>query len=82
MINKKNLYYFNAPTMKALHKELDDWQEENQKRFLQLNVQKEGSEFCCLALTNPTEVVIMDKFGTYVDIYREGYNNCLMVKAV
>ncbi len=82
MNNKRNLYYFNAPTMKALHKELDDWQEENQKRFLQLNVQKEGSEFSCLALTNPTEVVITDKYGTAVDIYKEGYNYCLMVKVV
>lgn len=58
--NKRNLYYFEGETMKELHDELDDWQNENQKRFLSLNIQRENSKYCCIALSNPTEVVILD----------------------
>jgi len=58
--NKRNLYYFKGETMKELHDELDDWQNENQKRFLSLNIQRENSKYCCIALSHPTEVVIVD----------------------
>jgi len=57
--NKNNLHFFAADSMSELHEELLEWQAENQKRFLSLEIQHDEGQFCCLALTNPTEVVIM-----------------------
>ncbi len=56
--NKRNLLFFEAASMRGLHAMLDTWQEENQKRFLSVCVQRDGDWFCCIALTNPTEVII------------------------
>ena len=57
--NKNNLHFFAADSMSQLHQQLLKWQAENQKRFLSLEIQQDEGQFCCLALTNPTEVVIM-----------------------
>jgi hypothetical protein len=35
-----------------------DWQKINQKRLLNTNIQLDKGNFCCIALTNPTEFVI------------------------
>lgn len=58
--NKRNVQYFEATSMRGLFDTLDTWQTENRKRFLSLNVQRDGAAFCCIALTNPTEVIIKD----------------------
>lgn len=60
--NKRNLQYFEAPSMKALFDLMQAWQNENNKRLLSLSVEKDGDNFCCIALTNPTEVIIMDGY--------------------
>jgi hypothetical protein len=62
--NKRNLLYFEAPSMKELYNLLETWQDENKKRFLSLSIEKDRGGFCCIGLTNPSEVVIVD--GTYV----------------
>ena len=51
--------------MKGLYDTIESWQIENRKRLLSLNIQKDGDCFCCIALTNPSEVVIvgLDQFG-------------------
>ena len=56
--NKHNLLFFEAPSMRQLSALLHAWQEENRKRFLSVSVQKDGEHFCCIALTNPQEVII------------------------
>jgi len=61
--NKRNLLYFKANTMDELHSEMDNWQNDNEKRFLSMSVEKDGDEFCCIALTNPSEVIIVDRGG-------------------
>jgi hypothetical protein len=61
--NKRNLLYFESPTMHGLYECMEKWQEKNSKRFLSISVQLDGGKFCCLALTNPTEVVIVDRSG-------------------
>lgn len=58
--NKENLNYFEAESMKKLYNLLNSWQKENQKRLLSLNIQNSDGKFCCIALTNPTEVIIVD----------------------
>ena len=58
--NKHNLQYFEAPSMRELFDQMETWQYEQGKRLLSLNVAKDADEFCCIALTNPTEVIIMD----------------------
>lgn len=66
--NKRNLQYFEAPTMRELYDMLDAWQQENSKRFLSLNIEKGEGAFSCIALTNPSEVIIVDggKWGAGV----------------
>ena len=65
MNNKRNILYFASSTMAALYKKMDDWQEENQKRLLSMSIQKDADEYCCIALTNPSEVVIVDCDRSY-----------------
>lgn len=49
--------------MRDLYDTLENWQNANQKRFLSMSIEKDSSRFCCIALTNPTEVVITDEDG-------------------
>jgi hypothetical protein len=58
--NKLNLQYFESSSMKELFDLMKIWQVENEKRLLSLCIEKDGDKFCCIALTNPTEVIIMD----------------------
>jgi len=56
--NKHNLLYFESSSMRGLYDCIEKWQGENHKRLLSTNIQKDNDKFCCIALTNPTEVVI------------------------
>lgn len=61
--NKRNLLYFEAPSMRDLYTDMEAWQERHDKRLLSTNIQRDGELFCCIALSNPTEVVICDGSG-------------------
>lgn len=61
--NKHNLLYFESTTMKGLYENMKEWQQINSKRLLSTTIQKDDGKFCCIALTNPTEVVICDGDG-------------------
>jgi len=61
--NKRNLLFFEAPTMRELFAEMDDWQATNRKRLQSVSVQPDGDGFACIALSNPTEVIIVDGYG-------------------
>jgi len=61
--NKRNLLYFQNSSMKGLYESMEKWQNENKKRLLSICVQKDTGVFCCIALTNPTEVVITSSNG-------------------
>lgn len=63
--NKQNILYFEYISMRKLYKSMKDWQQVNRKRFLSLCVQRDGKKFCCIALTNPSEVVITDVDDDY-----------------
>lgn len=58
--NKRNLIYFESGSMRELYNSMEKWQSDNNKRLLSTNIQKDGDNFCCIALSNPTEVVICD----------------------
>jgi len=62
--NSQNLLYFEAASMRTLYDTMETWQQEKQKRLLSLNVHRDGDLYCCIALTNPTEVVIVDRAGS------------------
>jgi hypothetical protein len=62
--NKRNLVYFENPSMRGLYACLEEWQQANNRRFLSVSIQQDGSNYCCIALTNPTEVVITNADGT------------------
>ena len=61
--NKRNLVYFESASMRGLYDCMETWQVTNQKRLLSISVQQDGGNFCCIALTNPTEVVITSADG-------------------
>jgi hypothetical protein len=56
--NKRNLLYFESSSMRKLYNSMEIWQKDNHKRLLSTNIQKDGDLFCCIALSNPTEVII------------------------
>jgi len=62
--NNRNLLYFESSSMNALYKCMETWQNENNKRLLSISTQKDGDNFCCIALTNPSEVIIISGSGT------------------
>jgi hypothetical protein len=58
--NKRNLLYFKSSSMRGLYDCMESWQNDNQKRLLSTSIQKDGKFFCCIALSNPSEVIICD----------------------
>ncbi len=60
---KLNLLYFESTSMKDLYETMERWQMKSGKRLLSTNIQKDEGKFCCIALTNPTEVIICDGGG-------------------
>lgn len=56
--NKHNLLYFEADSMKQLYEDLNEWQINNGKRLLSTAIQPDAGKFCCIALSNPSEVII------------------------
>lgn len=63
--NKHNLVYFEAASMRDLYKSMEDWQNANNKRFLSASIHQDSGSFCCIALTNPTEVVLVYRSGAF-----------------
>ena len=61
---------------------MKDWQVKNEKRLLSTNIQQEGDMFSCIALTNPTEVVLCAENGEPLDTTEDVYRNILNVRAV
>jgi hypothetical protein len=62
-INKRNLVFFENPSMRGLYESMDEWQQANNRRLLSVSIQQDGGNYCCIALTNPTEVVITSADG-------------------
>lgn len=56
--NKLNLHYFEGNSMRGLYDAMDEWQRMTEKRLLSTSIHRDGELFCCIALANPTEVVI------------------------
>ena len=63
MKNKQNLQFFEATSMKGLYNNMQEWQVKNEKRLLSTDIQQDGDMFTCIALTNPSEVVLCSTNG-------------------
>ena len=63
MKNKQNLQFFEATSMKGLYNNMQEWQVKNEKRLLSTDIQQDGDMFTCIALTNPTEVMLCGPDG-------------------
>jgi hypothetical protein len=61
--NKKNLLYFESQSMRELYEIMEKWQQTNSKRLLSTDIQNDNDKFCCIALSNPSEVVICNGSG-------------------
>jgi hypothetical protein len=61
--NKRNLLYFENRSMRGLYASMDEWQQTNNRRLHSISIQQDGDNYCCIALTNPTEVVITSLDG-------------------
>lgn len=57
--NNRNILYFEGATMRGLYEVMQKWQNENNKRFLSTSIENDRGKFCCVALTNPSEVIIV-----------------------
>jgi hypothetical protein len=77
--NKRNLVYFENASMRGLYDCMEEWQQDTNRRLLSINVQQDGGNYCCIALTNPTEVVITSANGAH-HAWVDG-NGCLYVSA-
>ncbi len=79
--NKRNLLYFESATMRDLYDSMEQWQHANNRRLLSMSIEKDGDSYCCIALTNPTEVVITSADGRHVDVFthRNPQRNSLAV---
>ena len=75
MNNKKNLQYFENKTMRGLYEDMQTWQEDNQKRLPSTEIMKDGDMFAWIALTNPTEVMLVDNWGR--PLAMENIGGCL-----
>ena len=70
--NKHNLIYFEGASMRALYNTMEEWQNNNHKRLLSTNIQKDKGKYCCIALSNPSEVIICDLYGNRAMVSRNG----------
>lgn len=61
--DKHNLLYFESSSMRGLYDCMEGWQRTNNRRLLSTSIQRDGESYCCIALTNPTEVVITSADG-------------------
>ena len=75
--NKRNLLFFQSASMKGLYESMNEWQAKSRKRLLSTSIQKDGRRFCCIALTNPTEVIICNGNG---GIQANVHSGCLEVR--
>ncbi len=50
--------------MRGLYASMDKWQQSNNRRLLSISIQRDEDKYCCIALTNPTEVVITSADGS------------------
>jgi len=74
--NKENLLYFEEDSMRALFETMHDWQVANKERLLSASIQRDGARFCCIALSNPMEVHLVDTRGHSINAETtpNGYN--------
>jgi len=70
--NKRNLVYFEAETMRALYDNMDSWQADKRKRLQSVSIVRDGYLYCCIAMTNPSEVVIVSGMGGSQAMVRKG----------
>ena len=61
--NKRNLLYFEASSMQELFVEMDKWQTKHRKRLQSVSIQPDGGTFAAIALSNPSEVIIVNGQG-------------------
>lgn len=61
--DKRNMQYFEAPTMRRLFDMMSEWEKQHQKRFVSLNIPREANVISCIAITNPIRVVITSYDG-------------------
>ena len=59
--NKHNVLDFESCSMRKPHGCFGKWPSANHKRFLTTSIRRDRGKFCCLALTNPSEVVILGR---------------------
>ena len=79
-LNKRNLEYFENSSMRDLYKSMDEWQQANNRCLLSISIQPDAGNYCCIALTNPTEVVITSADGQrHAEVLPEFGRNVLNV---
>ncbi len=72
--NSHNLLYFESDSMRGLYDTMGKWQQDNGKRLLSTNIQRENGKVCCIALSNPGEVILVSGSTPYsAEVSEHGY---------
>lgn len=72
--NKHNLLYFENESMHGLYEDMEAWQNANKKRLLSVSIETDAGKFCCIALSNPMEVTIVDLDGERAYVVNHSLN--------
>jgi len=61
--SKRNLLYFQSPSMRGLHRSMDEWQQANDRQLSWVNIQRDDGNFCAIAIADPVEVTVTSTDG-------------------
>ena len=60
---RRNLLYFEDPSMRGLYESMNEWQTQNNRQFFSVSIQEDGGRYCAIALVGPAEVVVSSVSG-------------------
>jgi hypothetical protein len=62
--SKHNLLYFESPSMRGLHESMNTWQLDNNRRISSVSVQRDGGNYCAIAVGGPIEATVTSTDGS------------------
>jgi hypothetical protein len=61
--SKHDLVYFESPSMRSLYEDMNEWQRDNDRALFSVSIQRDGGNYCAIAVAGPTEVTVTNAGG-------------------
>jgi hypothetical protein len=61
--SKHNLQYFESLSMRGLHESMNTWQLDNNRRLSWISIERDGANYCAIALAGPIEITVTSTDG-------------------